>query len=164
MAPSDVGVVAECHTRAWQMAFRGILTDGLLDALTIAEVEESWRALVSKPGRLNLVAEGPDGVVGFVALEAIPVVAGAAGEVIGIYVHPDHWRAGAGRLLLTAALSHMAAAGFAGAFLWTMADNQLSRAFYEGLGLSFCGEMRESERLGETFSEVKYICELPLEA
>ena len=123
--PGDIPAVADCHARAWQVAFRGILSNGILDALNVTEFEESWRALAAQPGRLNLVADRPHGVVGFVAIETEPPVEGGAGEVIGIYVHPDHWRTGTGKELLAAALAHMSAAGFTSAYLWTMEANRL---------------------------------------
>ncbi len=161
---SDIRAVADCHLRAWQAAFRGILSDDVLDALAASDIEESWHNHASNPGRLNLVAESQHGIVGFVAVEAAPRGSGTAGEVIGIYVHPEHWRAGAGKQLLAAALGHLSTVGFSGAFLWTMKANQRSRAFYENCGLRPCGKTRESERFGEKFHEVQYCCQLPFEA
>lgn len=164
MTRNDIPVVAECHVSAWKAAFRGILSDALLDTLTRADFEASWLMHVAKPGRLNLIAEGNQGVIGFVALDRVPAAVGDAGEIIGIYVHPDHWRCGAGRFLLEAALSQMRSAGFSAAFLWTMKDNQRSRAFYQGCGLSLAGKTRASDRKGESFVEVKYECRLTAEA
>lgn len=47
----DVPGIAGIHVRSWRVAYRGILSDELLDSLSVPEREESWRALL---------ASGPD--------------------------------------------------------------------------------------------------------
>ena len=136
IAQTDIPAVAECHLRAWQAAFRGILSDGLLDRRNLAEFESSWLSLATKAGRINLVADGTNGVLGYVAAQDGSVDHNSAGEIMGIYVTPNLWRTGIGRRLLHAAFSHLAATGYRSAFLWTMEANQRSRRFYESCGMS----------------------------
>ena len=163
MSESDIPAVAACHAQAWKVAYRGILSDGLLDVLGAADFESSWLVHATKSGRLNLVANGHDGIVGFIAVEIDPPAHGDAGEVIGVYVHPAHWRSGTGRQLLAAGLSRMTAAGYGSAYLWTMEANESSRAFYEAVGFSYGEQTRVSEVRGETFHEVMYSCGLTSE-
>ena len=56
------------------------------------------------------------------------------GEVATIYVHPDCWRNGLGRLLLNAALDFLAGHGFPVVTLWAMEENHRARSFYEAEG------------------------------
>lgn len=151
----DIPAVACANVAAWQKAFRGILSDRLLDDLTQDRFEENWKNSLQRPRRTNLVVEAEQGVIGFVAFG--PASDGTGnGEVYGIYVHPDHWRMGAGSLLMAAALEALKSMGFERAMLWTMTDNSNSRRFYEKIGWSLSGETRISERQNESFEEVQY--------
>ncbi len=47
--------VAVAHRAAWQKAFRGILSDPLLNALKDSEFVDSWRQIVKRADRTNLV-------------------------------------------------------------------------------------------------------------
>ena len=58
------------------------------------------------------------------------------GEIVALYVHPGHWRGGVGRALVEAALDALAAAGYAEAIVWTLAESPRNLAFYEALGFA----------------------------
>jgi ribosomal protein S18 acetylase RimI-like enzyme len=158
MAPSDMPAVAQSHRRAWQVAYRGILSDALLDDLCQDEFERNWQAVLRQLNRTTLVVEREGRVIGYVAFG--PSHNGgesgaAAGEIVGLYVHPDHWGQGAGGQLLTEALAQLAQRGVTRAIVWTMRDNALARRFYETHGFRLDGYGRESERHGERFTEVR---------
>ena len=74
------------------------------------------------------------GFVGFGTTRDEDVDPARVAEVHGLYVHPTHWRRGVGRRLLQAAIEALAADGFDTATLWTLADSEESRAFYEAVG------------------------------
>lgn len=52
---TDASRIAEIHVRSWQAAYRGIMSNTLLDALPIEQRERLWRE--------RLAAEGPQTVV-----------------------------------------------------------------------------------------------------
>jgi len=158
MAPSDIPAVAQAHRRAWQVAYRGILSDGLLDGLSQAEFERNWQGILRRPNRTTLVVEREGRVVGYAAFG--PSHEGqengsAACEIIGLYVHPDHWGQGAGGRLLAEALAQLGQRGFARTIVWTMRDNALARRFYEKHGFRLDGYGRESQCHGESLTEVR---------
>jgi ribosomal protein S18 acetylase RimI-like enzyme len=82
------------------------------------------------------------------------------GEIYGIYVHPDHWRVGAGRRMLAQAVEQLRQQGFTRTIVWTMADNAISRGFYEKNGFVLDGGERISKRQGERFKEVSFARDL----
>jgi ribosomal protein S18 acetylase RimI-like enzyme len=158
MAPSDIPAVAQAHQRAWQVAYRGILSDGLLDGLSQAEFERNWQGILRRPNRTTLVVEREGRVIGYAAFG--PGHDGqrngsAAGEIIGLYVHPDHWGEGAGGQLLSEALLQLGQRGLTRAVVWTMRDNALARRFYEKHGFRLDGYSRESQRHGERLTEIR---------
>jgi ribosomal protein S18 acetylase RimI-like enzyme len=163
MTKLDVADVARCHVASWQMAFRGILSDRLLDNLITSQFEENWVRILERPSRVNLVAESKTSILGFVAFgppNDDTVTLDGTGEIYGIYIHPDHWRIGAGGQLLRSAFRQLSAAGLMRAIVWTMTVNQMSRRFYEKEGMTLTGRTRMSERQSEKFEEVEYMKEM----
>jgi len=111
----------------WHTAYRGIVPDALLAAMTVEGREARWREILAS-GSVVLVAEEGEDVVGWTAVW--PEV----GEVKGLYVRPDRARRGIGSALLRAAHRELAAAGREEAVLWVFAANAAARAFYAAHG------------------------------
>ena len=147
--------IAEVHIRSWQAAYRGILADDLLDGLSVAEREGSWRTLLSNAEHhwLNLVAEdGNGGLVGFCAVttssrdakEDEPLA-----EVGAFYVEPDRWREGAGAAMLIAAFEKLKEHGWREVVLWVLPENRRALAFYARYGFTIEeGVEKREERSG----------------
>jgi ribosomal protein S18 acetylase RimI-like enzyme len=70
-------------------------------------------------------------VVGFVQYERR---FDAEGELVRIYIHPDHQRQGIGRAFLGAGLAAMASAGISDCYVSAEISNAAARAFYERFG------------------------------
>jgi ribosomal protein S18 acetylase RimI-like enzyme len=56
------------------------------------------------------------------------------GELVRIYVHPDHQRRGIGRAFLKSGLAALAEAGIGQCYVSVEMDNRPARAFYERFG------------------------------
>ena len=150
----DVAAIASIHVHAWQAAYRGILADELLDGLSLAEREESWRGLLGDSGRwLTLVAERFGGELAGFCSVATPSRDAAPDERVAelgaIYVDPEHWRQGAGGALLTVALQELQELGYKEAILWVLPENRAAIAFYECFGFELEeGVEKREERSG----------------
>jgi ribosomal protein S18 acetylase RimI-like enzyme/CheY-like chemotaxis protein len=157
MRTSDIAHVGRVHLAAWQATYRGLLSDASLEGLSQPELERAWRQIVRRPERTNLVLEREGCVVGYIAFGPLtdPNDDAATGEIYGLYVHPDHWRSGAGGQLLAAALEQFDDRGVAQVVVWTMRDNAIGRRFYHKNGFCLDGYGREAERHGEKFLEVR---------
>jgi GNAT superfamily N-acetyltransferase len=152
-APADARAIAAVHVTSWQVAYRGIVPDEVLDALSVEGRERGWRERLGRPDelhRLTLVAERDGAVAGFCSIAA-PSRDDDAGErtaeVAALYVEPAQWRTGVGRALLGAALDALRADGFADATLWVLADNARGRAFYERVGFAADGATQDLAEL-----------------
>lgn len=132
--------MAEAHVRAWQTAFRGIVPGERLDALRVERSADRFRRYLAPPESADkrfILAESGDlalGFVGFGATRHEDVDPARVAEVHGLYVHPANWRRGVGRRLRHAAVERLAADGYDTATLWTLAECEASRAFYEAQG------------------------------
>jgi ribosomal protein S18 acetylase RimI-like enzyme len=140
---ADARAIAEVVVTAWRWAYRDLMPDGVLDALSIDEREAMWRGGLSdpKPGWGCLVAEDRGAIVGFVGygppLE--PVEPDGTGEVYAIYLDPAAVGTGIGRALFSEGTRRLREAGFRRAFLWVLETNERARRFYERAGWSWDG-------------------------
>ncbi|WP_255194034.1 GNAT family N-acetyltransferase [Natronobeatus ordinarius] len=102
-----------------------------------------------------LVAEVDGEVVGFTH----GVVMGEEGDVLRMYVHPDHQGAGIGTALHERLVAALEAAGVERIRALDLASNEASRRFYEGLGFERTAEATV-EIGGERYAEAVYTIEL----
>lgn len=159
-AVGDARRIAEIGVLGWQAAYRGILPAGFLDGLATAPREAAWRSMLEsgEEGAPSWVAEGEGGLQGYATSgpprdEDVPR---SAGEVYGIYVVPEAWRAGAGRALLTAAVDHWRERGARELVLWVLEANARARAFYVALGWRADGTRRVASIAGDPLPEIRY--------
>ncbi len=160
----DASAVASIHVESWRAAYRGQLPDELLDNLSVDRRAEGWRGVIGATGASDavLLLERAGRIEGFASVcEARDSDAGrGVGEVSAIYLRPSSWGRGLGRVLMAAALSHLAAAGSTSAVLWVLATNERARRFYEAGGWEHDGSERTESIGGARVAEVRYRREL----
>lgn len=149
----DAAALAAVHVASWEGAYRGLVPDAWFQERTVQARTAMWRRVLAEP-RAGLVyaAEHGDGdgaaaVVGLAAANLPSRDADAdedTAEISALYVDPGHWRAGAGRALMDAALDALTARGFMVVTLWVFEANPRARAFYEK-----CGFVADGARQGE---------------
>ena len=152
----DADEVAGVHVRSWQVAYRGLIDQAVLDDLSIEERAEGWRSFLSHPttGAGMLVAEREGRVVGWTSFGAGRDPESADdGEVYGIYADPSTWSTGAGHALLVAAEQRLAGAGHTRAYLWVLDGNDRADAFYARHGWELDGAVKIDERPQLTLRE-----------
>lgn len=159
-AAENVEAIASLHVVSWQSAYRGILPDAVLDALTTAARIRDWTAWLATPGAHTFVASERREIVGFARI--LPAGAGPegpsdAGEISHLYVAPGSQRKGVGGALLTRSLEDVRERGLERAVLWVLEKNYRARAFYERKGFRLDGARRtDPELLGSDAPEVRY--------
>ncbi|MDR7274941.1 GNAT family N-acetyltransferase [Catenuloplanes atrovinosus] len=163
---ADAAVLADVHVRTWQATYRGFVPDGYLRSLDPVRWRPFWQDRLRRPeegtATLALVPDAGDRPVGFVSFgpsrdDAADV---AAGEIFAIYVLPEHWGTGGGRMLMAAALTALADAGFGRATLWVLDGNARARRFYEAGGWRPDGLTKRDESRGFPLDEVRYVLDL----
>ena len=154
-AEADRFAIGRIYCRAWQAAYRGLVSDEFLDSLTD-------EGCAPPPGRIAdgncLVFEKDGAAVGLVNFGP-----GRDGEEMAeirtIYVLPDCWRGGIGAELLKAAIAELRLRGYSWVFLWTLEGNARARSFYEKQGMRHTG-LRDIEIAGKSLTECRYEIEL----
>jgi ribosomal protein S18 acetylase RimI-like enzyme len=135
MTLADVPPVAAMHVAAWRAAYRGIMSQDVLDGLSVDERGEVWRRSLGDSRRKNVLCELDGQVVGFISwgpsrdADAGPTTA----ELYAAYVHPEYWRRGIGTAMWHEADAH-ATGRYSDMTLWVLAENRSARRFYERIG------------------------------
>ena len=161
---ADAAAIAGVHVRSWQVAYRGIVPDEVLDGLSLPDREQRWGSILERSDEraLTVVAERDGRIVGFCSLlthSRDGDGADGTGEIAAVYVDPAAWRAGVGSALLAAALRELAAAGCETVTLWVFARNDGALAFYRGFGFAPDGGETRDEHSGQT--EIRLRAQVP---
>lgn len=166
MTLADVGRVSQIRVRGWQHAYRGLVPQPYLDALSVAEDAERRRAGFGKARAdvVNLVAEQAGQVVGWAALGAYRdgEVLTEDAELYALYVAPERIGTGLGRALLRESVRRAEAFGYDRMYLWVLKDNVPARRFYERAGFHADGAQEPFDVGGVAVPEVRHVARLPL--
>lgn len=159
--PDDAPALADVQVAAWRAAYRGLLADAFLDALTPATRLPRWRTrLEAEPGTEVRVFEEGGRLLGYCAVspsrdgDADPA---RCAELQAVYVRPESWRSGIGSALCRDALAALRARGATEVTLWVLRQNARARAFYARLGFAPDGSGLLKPRTPEVdLDEVRY--------
>lgn len=161
MTLADCDRVSEIRVRGWQNAYRGLMPQARLDALSVREDAERRRVhFTAGPASVvNLVAEQDGEVVGWAAHG--PFRDGeertADAELYALYVDPRRLGSGIGRELPARAVGQCTAAGHPRMLLWVLKENAPARRFYRQAGFRPDGAEESFDMDGVAVPEVRYV-------
>ena len=156
--PADAEGISRVHIGAWQVAYRGLVSDDFLDGLSdrLAGRIAWWRRRL-EDGATVVVADDDGRITGFASYgRAEPPTEPDLGEVFAIYVDAAHWGSGHGRALMSGALDALRAMGRSSAVLWVLESNVRARRFYERGGWAPDGGTKTEDIGGSQLPEVRY--------
>jgi len=156
----DAPRIAEIHVSGWRAAYRGVVPDPHLQGLSVDKRRLYWSSAIAGREPNVRVAEGSDGVAGWIAFGRCrdAGAAASAGEIWAIYVSPDLWGRGIGRELLSRALDELRAGGFTSVGLWVLAKNERACRFYSAAGFELeTSSTKTVEIGGALLEEVRYV-------
>lgn len=155
---ADAAAMARIQVRASRAAYRGLLPDELLAAMTEAERERAWRREIPLlPEEVRpTVAEVEGRIVGFIG--ALPSADSDArrDSELTVSVDPDCWAHGVGRKLVEHQVRLLRHLGREEATTWVMADDRPARDFSEALGWKPDGSRRMRTIGHWSTEEVRY--------
>lgn len=158
----DAFGIAEIHVKSWQTAYRGIISDEILDRLEIDRRATQWFSQLEAGVIRILIAEQSGRIRGFAAYggtrdpeDDVKKVA----EIQAVYIDPDMWGRGIGRLLCESIFTALRDSNYEQMSLWVLKDNLRAIGFYESMGFVRDGGTR-IECLGEPLQSDRYRREL----
>jgi len=154
----DAAALARIHVDSWRSAYRGILPDAFLDALSYGQREDLWRRVLADRGSRHLLvareSEGP--IVGFVLGGRSTAGASAYdAELHALYVLEAHQRRGVGTGLFRALVTALVEEGSGSLLAWVFAQTP-SVAFCAHLGGHRVDE-RSIEVAGHPVDEIGFV-------
>ena len=181
-APNDAQEVARIRVLGWRFAYQGLVPQGYLDSLNVAEDTERMHGYLSQlpqnlppnksaPGlnsgdsgkRSFMLATRGDAVLGFCHFSAAPNNADRleratpGGEMVGrlhsLYIDPGALGQGIGHTLMSQALSTFTAWGCKRAHLWVLEGNSRAISFYERQGWQLTGDTKVDRSHGPELHE-----------
>lgn len=153
----DAYEYAACQVSSWRAAYKHIVPDAYLDALS-AERRAEWLSQSLREDQncsydcmlLN------DQIIGVLIFgKACDAEKPNAGEIYAIYLLEAFWGKGYGAQLMRHAIESLKAMGCQEALLWTLEENHRARRFYERAGFMPDGRQKEIE-LGKPLVEICY--------
>lgn len=156
----DVLAIATIHVASWQHAYRGVLPDDALDAMTPDDRLPMWIHFLAAPQpRGHVGVASMDGtVVGFYSIG--PSNEGDPGDVkmlYTIYMVPALMGMGIGRALIADAERRMRALGASAGVLRVITANAGTRRFYERCGWSAEPDsVRIEDAWGQQVQTIRY--------
>ena len=158
-SPDDAWPLAAVDVASWQSAYRGLLPDDYLDALSVEQRAADWQRRLlghdAERGRSTLVADEDGEILGFLRFgpdEDDPT----AGFVFLLYVLPARWRSGVGAALMAAGEARLREMGFTSAALAVLEANDRARRFYEQLGWRTDGARQHETYGGRELAVLRY--------
>lgn len=138
----DIEDVVDVHMGGWLTAYRGIVSDEILDGLDRAAWLKRYRDQAAGDGPWQTfvaVGERPLGHVSFGPYreQGSEKTDSAVGEILSIYIDSSVYGTGIGGQLMTAALEMLPQREVR---LWVLEENRRARRFYEKYGLRPDGE------------------------
>lgn len=156
---ADAESIARIHVAAWQAAYRGQMPDAILNNLNVERHAAFWRTRLAGQPHGVLVAESNQNIVGFCDWtpsrdkDANPQT---TAEIVAIYIHPGHWRQGAGRALCLCALEAARNGRFIIVTLWALTSNTAARSFYAAIGFRLDGATKSAPIQNHELHHVRY--------
>ena len=159
--PSDAPAIAAIHVRAWQAAYRGLLSEDYLEGLSVPDREMKWRLALTtqREKQFALLALGRRKVpVGFASggPSQDKDVPSQTGEIYAVYLEPDVIGTGVGREVFARATGVLQVRGFTSATLWVLEANERARRFYEAAGWQPDGSGTEERIDCQSLPTVRY--------
>ena len=156
----DAPALARVHIESWLGAYRGLLPDDVLDALSVEKRTEDWRGWLAPGGeRVHTLVAELDRPVGFASLYMPSRDADepeGVGEIPALYVDPGAWGRGAGAALIEASVNELRSGGCREGILWMLEGNERADRFYERHGWQRDGGRRASQHYpGVNYAELE---------
>jgi ribosomal protein S18 acetylase RimI-like enzyme len=152
----DVGAIQRVAERAWEQDYPDILSrETAVDGVHEWYSEDSISRELDRADARIFVAEHAGTVAGFVHT----VVAGEEGDILRVYVDPDHRGEGGGSSLVQAAVEQLRAAAVDRVQAMVLVDNEAGNEFYDAQGFEPASESHETEIGGEFYGERVWVME-----
>ena len=154
----DAAAIAAVNVASWRAAYRGLMPDAYLDALDVDEKRANWARTLGRETvkrTRTFVAECDSKVIAYATTG--PDGESDSGLLYMMYVAPEHWRSGAGGVLMHASRDALKRDAYRMAVLWVLEQNERARGFYESDGWTADGVSQADDYGGTRLTALRYV-------
>jgi GNAT superfamily N-acetyltransferase len=155
---ADAAAISEIYALSWKTAYRGIVLQPYLDQLKLDFWQskfQNWINHNEMMANLLCVDSNPVGCVAY--CKARDSEYSDWGEIVSIYMHPDYFRKGYGKMLMDTALKNLSLSGYQDCYLWVLDENTSAQQFYKKNGFTGNGDKCTCEIMGKQLTDLRYI-------
>ena len=158
--PGDAMLISRLFAASWRVAYRGIVPQHYLDRLPDEYWLPSVRAwLMSGCFSAVLACEGDTAIGCVIFGRGRDETYADWGEIVSLYLLPEHMRRGIGTALMQRALEAMRADGYSRFYLWAIEGNSAADRFYHKLGFHLTEEAVDYKIGGGDVRDIRYVLE-----
>jgi len=156
----DADLIADINIDAWQVGYKGIMSESYLNALRLDEKKVQWNSALSSndPG-INIVIEYQNIVSGFCVFGPVrdkDLKSNSNGEIVALNVASNKWGLGLGSKLFEKVTELAIKKKWNSLYLWVLKDNARALRFYKSKGFVLEGAEQINVKLtGEKLIEVR---------
>lgn len=149
--------ISRVYEESWKFAYKNIIPQDYLESI----LEGQWVTNLDDPAWKTLVCIEDSMIVGTSSFCGSRLQHfDGWGEVISIYLLPDHMGKGYGKRLMESVIAELKKLGYEDVFLWVLEENERARRFYETFGFVPTDDFLDDNIGGRDLREVRYIYEI----
>ena len=150
----DIKAIGKIYEKSWKFAYDGIIPKDYLDSIS----EDKWLPHFENKDMSNLVLIENNEFIGTSSYcKSRSKEFDDFGEIVSIYLLPEHMGKGYGKKLFEATLNELIKLGYKNVFLWVLEENTRARRFYESQNFKLSDKSNYINIGGKNLKEVAYI-------
>lgn len=124
----DINAIGKIYEKSWKFAYNGIIPKDYFDSVS----GDKWLPHFENKSMNSLVLIENKQFIGTSSYcKSRSKEFNDFGEIVSIYLLPEHMGKGYGKLLFEATLNELIKLGYKNVFLWVLEENTRARRFYE---------------------------------
>lgn len=149
----DINAIGKIYEKSWKFAYNGIIPKDYFDSVS----GDKWLPHFENKSMNSLVLIENNQFIGTSSYcKSRSKEFNDFGEIVSIYLLPEHMGKGYGKLLFEATLNELIKLGYKNIFLWVLEENTRARCFYESQNFKLSDKSNYINIGGKNLKEVTY--------
>lgn len=150
----DINAIGKIYEKSWKFAYDGIIPKDYLDSIS----GDKWLPHFENKNMNSLVLIENNQFIGTSSYcKSRSKEFNDFGEIVSIYLLPEHMGKGYGKLLFEATLNELIKLGYKSVFLWVLEENTRAKRFYEKQKFKLSDKSNYINIGGKNLKEVAYM-------
>lgn len=149
----DINAIGKIYEKSWNFAYNGIIPKDYFYSVS----GDKWLPHFENKSMNSLVLIENNQFIGTSSYcKSRSKEFNDFGEIVSIYLLPEHMGKGYGKLLFEATLNELVKTGYQNVFLWVLEENTRARRFYEKQKFKLSDKSNYINIGGKNLKEVAY--------